>query len=135
MTPGQAAIAKAIFFENGIIPDGEYTTADERQAELWVHQVLGSLMQRVPTSIRIGEWIILHRSIDVRLGSYGTSDHQHRAHMMMLAEQFNLAYAEGQINHDPDRNVVVATGHYEGVPVKFWRYVAPCTCGECGARQ
>lgn len=129
MTPGQIASYKAArdYYSS---PSVEQRQRDE---ELRVNQVLGSLMRRVPVEIRIGSWTILHHGIDVRLGGYGESDHEHRAHMMMLAEQFDLKYTEGEVEHDPAQNMVTATGDFEGAPVKFWRYVAPCKCGECGA--
>lgn len=131
MTPGQIASYKAArdYYSSSAVEQRQ------RDEELRICQVLGSLMQRVPVMTRIGSWTILHHGIDVRLGGYGSSDHQHRAHMMMLAEQFDLTYVEGEVEHDPARNMVAATGNYEGVPVKFWRYVAPCTCGDCGAAR
>lgn len=131
MTPGQAASYKAArnYYSSPAVEQRQ------RDDELRIYQVLGSLMRRVPIDTRIGSWTILHHGIDVRLGGYGESDHQHRAHMMMLAEQFDLKYTEGDVEHDPARNMVTATGDFEGVPVKFWRYVAPCACGDCGATR
>lgn len=127
MTPGQAASYKATrdYYSSPAVEQRQ------RDDELRTYQVLGSLMRRVPTSIRVSSWTILHHGIDMRLGRYGDSDHAHRAHMMMLAEQFDLTYTEGEVEHDSAQNMVTATGDFEGVPVKFWRYVAPCTCGNC----
>lgn len=129
MTPGQAASYKAAR-DHYSSPAVEQR---QRDVELRTYQVLGSLMRRVPINTRIGSWTILHHGIDVRLGGYGESDHEHRAHMMMLAEQFDLKYTEGDVEHDRDQNMVTTTCDFEGVPVKFWWYVAPCKCGECGA--
>lgn len=135
MTPEQAT---AVYIQHGIIPaaeaDLDRTTADRqrRDAELRVHDVLGQIMQRVPANIRIGNWAVNYTAVDIMLSAVA-SDHDARAKVMLLAEQFDLGYSEAEHNHG--QNIVAATGAYKRVPVKFWHLVSPCSCEDCGAAR
>jgi len=136
VTPDEKDAARDIYVRHGIITaaeaDLDRATADRqrRDAELRAHDVLGQIMQRVPANIRIGSWAVNYTAVDIMLSAVA-SDHDARAKVMQLAEQFDFGYSEAE--HNNGRNIVAATGAYKRVPVKFWHLVKPCNCGECGA--
>lgn len=120
----------------GLDADG-MSPEERRQYEmLRAHRVMGLLMQRVPLDIPMTRWSVGDSLLGFRValvveGSVGImpTDHASRAAVMKLAEQLNLTYSEEP--HGDSRNIVSATGRYNGVHVKLFDLVKPCTCG-CG---
>jgi hypothetical protein len=102
--------------------------AQHKEQQLRSHQVLGELIAAVPADITIAGWGI-NSGIDAHLSSHGLTDAQIRAEVRSLAGLFGLAYDEK--DHGSNQNIVTATGHVGGVPVRFWKLVARCTC-DCG---
>lgn len=109
--------------ENGMDPD------ERRQYEmLRAHRAMGLLMQRVPLGTKIGDWLIRGGHIEALVGAVKT-DHDKRAAVMLLAEQFGFEYREDR--RDDGLLMVTASGTYADAPAKFWQLVKPCNCG-CG---
>lgn len=102
--------------------------AQHRERLLRCHQVLGELIEAVPADIVIASWG-MNGGIDAHLSSYGLTDAQIRAEVRSLAGLFGLVYDER--DHGSNQNIVTAAGEVEGVPVRFWKLVARCSC-DCG---
>jgi len=138
VTPEQAT---AVLVQNGIVSttevrrDPKSIEQQQRDQDLLAYRVLGELMGRVPIGIRIGGWNIGSGSIDVHVRGFGLSDHEIRGRVMQLAEQFSLDYAEYPLGGSPSQNRVSACGDYQGVSVRFWYLVSPCSCEDCGAAR
>lgn len=110
--------------------DADGMTADERRQfeQLRAHRALGLIMQRVQLNIPVFDWLIRANAIEIMIGGL-LSDHEKRARIMLLAEQFGFEYTETK--HGASQNMVAASGIYGETPVRFWQLVAPCSCG-CG---
>jgi hypothetical protein len=108
--------------------DADGMTPDERrQFEMMrAHRAMGLVMARVPISTNLGDCTVRGGCVDILVGGL-RSDHDKRAKLMLLAEQFGFEYTEQ--HHVGDQNMVAATGTYAGAPVKFWQLVRPCSCG------
>lgn len=104
-------------------------TADEesRLDLLDAYRALNELIGRVPLDIRIADWRIQRDGIDCMANPpYRATDDEIRAIMRRLATATRLEYAEKR--HNDTQNMVMATGEIDGVAVRFWQLVKPCTC-------
>lgn len=130
MTPGQIASYKAARAQYSV-------SADEarRGEEMRAHRVLLELMEQVPAGIRIGTWSIQGDTLDILLNGSRLTGHDIRGRVMQLAEQFGFVYDEADHGYGRNQNIVTAAGSYKGVPVKFWRLVPPCSCGDCEVKR
>lgn len=113
--------------------DRDGMDADERRQfeTLRAHRAMGLLMQRVPLGTKIGDWVIRAGCIEALVGGVKT-DHEKRAAVMRLAEQFGFEYREDR--RDDGLLMVTASGTYADAHAKFWQLVKPCGCGCDGAR-
>lgn len=104
-------------------------TADEqtRLALLDAYRALNELIGRVPLDIGIADWRIQHDGINCMANPpWRATDDEIRALMRRLADATRLEYAEKR--HDDRQNMVTASGEIDGIAVKFWQLVKPCTC-------
>lgn len=104
-----------------------------RDVTIRAHEVMGQMMQRIPRYVRVSSWTVRHGEIDLMLGWF--DGHQARALLMLVAELFNLEYDERLHSSDGTDHMVSASGRYAEVPVRAWKLVAPCDCGNCGGAR
>lgn len=97
--------------------------------QLAAHRVQGDLMPAIPTNIRIVSWTITSEGLRGQMQVWPTDDHQSRLNLRNLADLFDLAYRETAAKAGDGHAEVSASGVVDGVAVKFWDFVAPCTCG------
>lgn len=108
--------------------DADGMSPDERRQfeTLRAHRALGLIVRRVPIGIKLGDLTIRDGCLDMLVGGV-RSDHEKRAVVMMLAEQFGFEYTER--DHGQGQNKVAATGVYAETSAMFWQLVKPCDCG------
>lgn len=109
------------------------TDEQHRSEALRALHTLGQIMQRVPVGFRLPDIAIRRGVIDIMITGLG-GDHEKRATVMALSEQFGFEYVE-EANGGDSRNMVRASGFQGDVPVRFWQLVAPCTCGCSGGAR
>lgn len=112
----------AVLADDGMSPDEQ-----RKHDALHAHRALGLLIARVPLDMPIGEWCIRAGGIECLANpKWNATDDEIRDFMRRLAKAVDMEYAERR--HSNTQNMVAATGEIEGVHVRLWQLVKPCTC-------
>lgn len=106
-------------------------TADEQRVltAMAANYVIGTLITAIPADVRIVTWSIGTEGVRGQLQVWPTDENQVRVNLRRLAAMFGLTYAEAARRPGAVQVEVAAAGVIDGVSVRFWDFVAPCTCG------